>query len=301
MIYDVIIVGGGPAGLSAATIVGRCRRRVLLCDAGRPRNAASHAMHCFLSRDGIPPAEFLELGRAQLAPYPNLELIRAVAVTAACDGEHFRVILDDGRTLHARKLLLATGVVDDLPRLEGLAELYGTSIHHCPYCDGWEHRDQAIAVYGKGAKGAGLALMLKQWSSDIVLCTDGPSELERGHLERLAGHGIPVREARIAGLAGRGGKLEAVVFSDGARLARQALFFNTGQHQRSPLLGQLGCDFTPKGGVETGEMEETGVPGLYVAGDATRDVQLAIVAAAEGARAAFAINRELLREDGLLI
>lgn len=299
--WDVIVVGGGPAGLSAALVLGRSRRRVLVIDAGRHRNRSAEAMHSYLSRDGTPPREFLAICRGQLAPYDCVELRSGEVADARRHGEGFEIVLD-GRLERARRLLLATGVVDHVPKLEGIERFYGRSIHHCPYCDGWEWRDRALGVYGRGdAEGAGLALMLKQWSADVVLCTDGPAEMGRKRREQLAKHVIPVREERIAKLEGSDeGRLERIVFSDGGALARDALFFNTGQHQRSPLAERLGCIFTDKGGVAVGEHEvQTSVPGLYVAGDASRDVQLVIVAAAEGAKAAFAINHSLLEEDGL--
>lgn len=295
--FDAIVVGAGPAGLNAALILGRCRRRVLVCDTGAPRNAASHALHGFLSRDGVPPGELLRLGREQLTRYETVT-VRSVEVTDARthDGG-FEVSLGEGRLTHCRKLLLATGVTDVLPALDGFADLYGCSAFHCPYCDGWEVRDQPIAIYGKGERGLGLALELTAWSADLVLCTDGPSELSEEHRKRLRRHGITVREERIARLDGEQGLLSRIVFATGDSLPRRAVFFSTGERQRSALAARLGCRFTDKGAVDTGDYETTNVPGLYVAGDASRLVQLAIVAAAEGAEAAFAINTALLRED----
>jgi thioredoxin reductase len=300
--WDVIIVGGGPAGLSAALTLGRCRRRVLVCDAGRYRNRASRHMHSFLSRDGISPKDFLVTAREQLAPYDCVELrLPATVVAAEKQEPTFHVTLDDGRHEHCRKILLATGVVDELPAVEGIDRFYGVSVHHCPYCDGWEWRDRRIGAYGDGDKGAGLALMLRQWSADVALFTSGAGELTREHRERLARFEIAIHEKPIARLEGDDdGHLQRVVLTEGTPVDRDSLFFNTGQHQRSALAEKLGCEFTERGGVQTHEHEvATRVPGLYVAGDASRDVQLVVVAAAEGAKAGFAINRELLAEDGL--
>ncbi len=294
--FDVIVVGAGPAGLSAALILGRCRRRVLVCDTARPRNAASRALHGYLTRDGIAPAEFLRLGREELLRYDTVEL-RAVEVTRAnLAPGGFTVRLADGAALRCRRLLLATGVLDDLPPLEGCDELYGRSVFHCPYCDGWEVRDQPLAIYGSGKNGVGLAIELTQWSRDLVLCTDG-GELAPGHRETLARVRVPVREEPITRLAGRDGILERIVFATGEPLARRALFFCTGQHQSCSLAAELGCEFNEKGTVHTGEYEITNVPGLYVAGDASRRAQMVVVAAAEGAQAALAMNRALTDED----
>ena len=295
--FDVVIVGGGPAGLSAALILGRCRRRVLVCDNGQYRNAPSHAMHAYLSRDGTPPAEFLLMGRDELRRYETVEIRCVTATDARCVDGNFEVELDGSQTVTARKLLLATGIVDELPPIAGIEEFYGQSVHHCPYCDGWEVRDRPLAVYGPGRRGYSLALELTAWSRDLTLCTDGPTTLARRDLERLRRNGIAVRQEPIARLEGTDGMLERVVFQAGEPLACRALFFSTGFHQRSDLAARLSCQFTKKGAVKTSEYEATDIPGLYVAGDASRRVQLVIIAAAEGAAAAFAINTDLLKED----
>ena len=296
--YDVVIVGAGPAGLSAALILGRCRRTVLLCDTGRPRNAASRAMHGYLTRDGIPPLEFLAIAAGELAQYTTVEMRRVAVTDATCLADkRFEVTLESGEIVRSRKLLLATGVVDNLPAIEGFSELYGGSVFHCPYCDGWEVRDAPLAIYGRGARGLGLSLELTAWSRDLVLCTDGPSEIDADGRQKLESNGISVREARVARLEGQDGILQQVVFEDGARLPRRALFFTTGQSQQSDLSRRLGCEVNAKGTVRTGKYETTHLTGLYVAGDASRAVQWVVVAAAEGAEAAFAINSDLIRED----
>jgi thioredoxin reductase len=294
--YDTIIVGGGPAGLSAALVLGRCRRRVLVCDAGQPRNAASRGVHGFLTRDGTPPAELLRLGRADLEPY-GVEFRRTLVTGATHTGTCFEITCEDGPRLVAPTLLIATGVVDRLPRIRGVEALYGQSVHHCPYCDAWEVRDEPLAAYGRGQSAFGLALSLKTWSDDVALCTDGASRLGREAREELAHYGIPLFEQRIARLEGEDGILHRVVFATGEAIERRALFFSTGQQLRSPLAVQLGCRLTRKGTVSTGRLEQTHLPGLYVAGDASRDVQFVVVAAAEGAKAGYAINKALQDED----
>jgi thioredoxin reductase len=296
--YDVVIVGAGPAGLSAALILGRCSRSVLVCDAGRPRNAASRSLHGYLTRDGIPPLEYLAIAGDQLRKYTTVETQRIEVTAARClPDKRFEVTLADGRRVYARKLLLATGVVDNLPTIDGFAELYGSSIFHCPYCDGWEVRDAPLAIYGRGERGLGLSLELTAWSRDLVLCTDGPSELDEEGLQKLERNGVTLREDRIARLEGRDGILDHIAFESGARLPRRALFFTTGQSQQSDLSIQLGCAVNSKGTVRTGKYETTHLKGLYVAGDASRAVQWVVVAAAEGAEAAFAINTDLISED----
>lgn len=295
--YECVVVGAGPAGLSAALLLGRCRRRTLVVDSGEPRNRCTPAVHGFLSRDNIAPLELLRLGREQLAPYVTVSLEQGQVTTVEPRDGGFVVTLATGAQCRCRKLLIATGVVDELPTLDGIGDLYGHSVHHCPYCDGWEHRDQPIAVYARGTAGRGLALELTVWSSDLVLCTDGPSGFGEEDRELFARVGIVLREDRVKGVVGRGGQLEAVIFADAEPLARAALFFCTSHHQHSNLASALGCTFNDKGAVLVGDYEATNVPGVYVAADASVHAQLVAIAAAEGARAAFAINTALLKES----
>ena len=295
--YDCIVVGAGPAGLSGALMLGRCRRSVLVCEAGEPRNARSSALHGYLTRDGIAPGEFIRLAREDLKNYPTVGFHRTEIVDARRTSGGFAVVGEGGLKLSARKLLLATGVADDLPPVGGLQELYGKSVHHCPYCDGWEWRDQPLAIYGRGEEGVALSLGLTPWSDDLVLCTDGPSQLSEAEEEQLAAAGVEVREERVVRLEGRDGMLERVILADAEALPRRALFVSSGQHQRSSLAAKLGCRFNAKGTVETGSCEATNVPGLYVAGDSSKEAQFVIVAAAEGAEAGMAINKALLKED----
>ncbi len=292
--FDVIVVGGGPAGLSAALMLGRCRRSVLICDLGEPRNRRSRALHGFLTRDGVPPGELTAMGRSELVKY-GVEMRRVGATAARWAGEHFAVALSDGREEHARYLLLATGVADDLPLVAGLEDCYGRSVFHCPYCDGWESRDRRIAAYGRGAEGAQLALGLKTWSADIVLCTGG-SRVDRSWRARLARNGIQLRAERIERLEHENGALTSIQFAAGPPLPRDVLFFTSGQHPHSPLAVCLGCTLNRRGTVRTGALSDTNVPRVFVAGDASHDAQFAVVAAAEGVKAAVAINKALQHE-----
>jgi thioredoxin reductase len=300
-LYDVIIVGGGPAGLSASIVLGRCRRRVLVCDMGQPRNQASRAVHCLLGHEGTAPSELLAKARVELARYESVTLCPSGVVKIVPCGNQFSVVSADGVTLNARKVLIATGLTDVVPRLQGVEGLYGRSVHHCPYCDGYEHRDQPLAVYGVGDKGAGLALMMMQWSRDVILCTEGPAQVSSTMQARLNEHGIAVCSERIAKLEGtEDGALQRIHLQSGEVLKRSAMFFTTGCRQSSDLSAVLGCERDEKGGIVTDPVtEESSIRGVYVAGDASRDVLLVAVAIAEGAKAGVAINRALLQEDGL--
>lgn len=295
-VYDAIIVGGGPAGLSAALLLGRCRRRVLVCDEGMPRNRRARRMHGYLTRDGIGPGEFLRIARDEIVQY-GVEYRRVKAHNARPVAGGFEVELEGGVRCLARKLLIATGVADQLPAISNISEFYGSSVHHCPYCDGWENRDKRIAVY---ARKPGLAFALLTWTSDVILFTDGPARIPRKDRERLVRYGIGVRTEKIARLEGEHGNLRGVVLETGESVERDAMFFSTGQHQACDIAGGLGCMMNRRGTVETNRLEMSSVPGLYVAGDASRDVQLVIVAAAEGAKAAFAINIALQKDDGVV-
>ncbi len=297
MDWDVVIVGAGPAGLSAALVLGRACRRVLVCDTGTPRSWASKAMHAYLSRDGIPPARFLEIARREVLAYPGVRFKPVEVTRARRIKGGFSVALAGRSAMRTRKLLIASGLFDSLPRIPGIDELFGRSVFQCPYCDGWEMRGRKVAVYGRRQRGIHMARAMTAWTRDIVLCTGGRANYSaevRGQLER---NGIRVDERRIARLEGLRGRLRAILFSDGTRLPRDTLFFDTPSRGQSRLAESLGCRFTRDGGVLCGEYEATSVPGVFVAGNIIRDVQLSIVAAAEGARAAFGINRSLTRED----
>jgi thioredoxin reductase len=275
----VLVVGGGPAGLSAALVLGRCLRRVLVCDAGPKRNQATAALHGFLSRDGLAPRELLRIARAELAAYPTV-VQRRVRVAE-----------------RTRRVLLATGVRDELPRWPGLQRFYGRSVFHCPYCDAFEVSGRRLAVWGRTPAAAGLAVKLRSWSSDVTLLTGAAYRLSPRRRAALRVQGVGVAEQGIARLAGRGRGLHAVVFEDGTRLACEALFLTVPCRQACDLADRLGCRLVKGGAVAVRRSGAAGVPGLFVAGDASFDSQMVVVAAAEGARAAIAINEELLRED----
>ena len=228
-----------------------------------------------MGHDGIAPLRLLQIGREQLSAYPDVEYLPSAVSVAAQSGNGFGVAAG-ARQAWAPMLLLATRVVDEPPKIPGLMDLYGTSVHVCPYCDGWEHRDGQVAVYGRGDKGVELARLLRQWTVDLVLCSDGPAQIEAAQRLSLHKAGIAIREDTIASLEGSAGRLERIVFDRGPDLPRSGLFFTTGQHTRSPLPAALGCAFDDKGGLVCEEDGATSVPGIYVDGDASRDVQLAI-------------------------
>lgn len=293
----MLIVGGGPAGLSAALVLGRCLRSVLVCDAGPKRNQASRALHGFLSRDGLPPRELLAIARRELRPYATVVQRHVRVREIRARGERFEAVLAGNRRVRTRRVLLATGVADDLPDWPGLRRFYGRGVFHCPYCDAYEVRGKRLAVWGRTPAAAGLAVKLRSWSGDVVLLTDGAYAVSARRRSLLREQGVRIREEPVTALAGRGRALGSVVLEGGERLACDALFLTVGCRQACDLAGRLGCRFVKGSAVAVKRTGGTAVPGLFVAGDASIDSQMVVVAAAEGARAAIAINEELLRED----
>ena len=276
-------------------MLGRCRRSVLVCDSGHPRNARSQGLHGYLTRDGVTPAEFATLGRTELERY-GVVFLRLEVLAATGAAGRFRISLSDGRQEASRFLLLATGVTDELPAVPGLDACYGRSVFHCPYCDGWEWRDRRLVALGSGRSGAGLALSLKTWSADVLLCTNG-GRLELQLRDRLERNQIRLRGEPIDWLDHDEGVMTSMMFRTGKPEPRDALFFSSGQHPQCDLAVKLGCAFNRRGTVNTGTLSNTNVPGVFVAGDLSRDAQVAVVAAAEGVKAAMAINQALQRED----
>jgi thioredoxin reductase len=294
--FDVIIIGGGTAGLSAALVLGRALRSTLVVQAGPPRNAPSPEAHSLFTRDGTPPAQLLELGRAQLAPYETVAIrgTHARAVTGAAGG--FTVAVDDGAELPARRVLLAVGVRDELPPIDGMAELWGRGVLHCPYCHGWEVRGGPLAVHARGAGAMEFVPLLLQWSRDLLLCTDGDPGLSPDDLAALARHGVRVVQTPLARVEGDA-HLERIVFADGRVEPRRALFIRPPQRVGSDIPAQLGCDMTEAGHISVGPDQQTSVRGVYAAGDATTPMQQLVAAAASGAAAAGMINRDLIQEE----
>ncbi|MBK3640750.1 NAD(P)/FAD-dependent oxidoreductase [Streptomyces sp. MBT33] len=296
--YEVIVVGGGAAGLSAALVLGRARRRTLVVDADEPRNAPAAHMHGYLTRDGMPPAEFLATGREEIARY-GVELVRDRAVDVA---PGFTVSLASGRTVRARRLVVATGLKDEPPAVPGVAERFGRDVLHCPYCHGWEVRDRAFGVLATTPMSVHQALMVSQWSKDVTLFlhTVDERELTDDDLRRLATAGVKVVPGEVAELVVEDDRLTGVRLADGATHAREAVFVAPRAVPRTDLLERLGAELreTPFGAYPV--VDETGrttVPGVWAAGNAMGFAEQVVNAAAGGYRAGATINGELLMAD----
>jgi thioredoxin reductase len=295
-------VGGGAAGLSAALVLGRARRRTLLVDAGGQSNLAAHGIGGLLGYDGRPPAELYAAGRRELAAYPSVEIRTGEVVDGERSGDVFELQLADGGHERTRRIVLATGMEYRPPEVPGLAALWGGSVFHCPFCDGWEVRDQPLAVLARGERAVHSALMVRGWSDDVVLLTDGSADLDDDERGRLAAADVTIDERSVAELVGRDGKLEAVRFADGSLLARHALLASTTLHQRSKLAERLGArrgEPTPFGetSVRVDALCRTTAPGVFAAGDISAQVPQVASAVSTGSLAAASAVQSLLSDD----
>lgn len=307
-LLDVIIVGAGPTGLSAALLLGRSCKQVLVIDSGQPRNAVSHAPNGFFSRDGIAPSELLQIGREQLHKYETVKFQTGKVIDAKLlersapeKFDRFQVTLDTGEQFAARKLLLATGVTDKLPAIAGFTELWGTSVFHCPYYHGLEVRDRQLAIYGKGETGFEVAQHITGWSCDLILCSDGDAGLSDDQRKQLSTWGIELREEKIDRLEQENGELTGIVLATGEVIPRRGIFLRSQPHQHSALVEQLGCNLADNGAVQVSEDKQTSVPGVYAVGDTVNLLSaISIVMAeetAEGTMAAVFMNRALIAEN----
>ena len=295
-IYDAAIIGGSHAGLSAALILGRARRKVLVIDAGEPRNAPAEHAYGFSTRDATPPAELRRLGREELKPY-GVAFVEAQADHVTGHNLNFTLTLDSGQNVRAKKLVLATGVQDDLSILPGLSELWGRYAYTCPYCHGWEVRDKPLAIIGSDEEGYQYARFVRNWSRQLTLCTDG-GQLEPDALGDLTRLGIAVVTTKIERLSANA---EAVIhFGDATTLHCAGIFIRPPARLNAPLADALGCTRSEDGTTietDTDETGQTSVPGVYAVGDAASPKPAIILAAASGANAAYMLNHQFVTEQ----
>ena len=291
--YDVVVVGGGAAGLSAALVLGRARRRVAVVDAGAPRNAPAAHMHGFLSRDGMPPAELLAAGRAEAAGY-GVELVDD-RIDALEPG--FAVRLATGRVLEARRILVATGVGDELPDIPGVRERWGRDLLHCPYCHGWEVRDRPVGVLGTQAGAVEHAQLVRQWSDDVVFFVHDYA-LTGAEAAGLEARGVRIVRGEVARLVVENDRLTGVELADGRVVARTAVFVRPGNAPHPDgLLAGLGCETDEAGFATVDDAGRTSVPGVWAAGNVVDPRAQVITAAGAGSAAAISLNADLVRED----
>jgi len=293
--YDVAVIGGGAAGLSAALVSARARRTVVVIDAGEPRNAPATHMQGFLSRDGMPPAELIAVGRREVEGYGG-EFVSDHVSDVRRDDEGFHLALGGGRTTTARRVLVATGLRDELPDVAGLRERWARDVLHCPYCHGHEVRGQAFGVLGWSPEAVRYAQIVRQWSEDVVLFT-APGSLSNDEREQLTARAIGIVEGRVSQMVVKDDELQGVALEDGRFVPRSVVFVPPRFVPVDDLLVDLGCEVDDAGWVVTDDTGRTTIPGVWVAGNIRNPRAQVITAAGEGSAAAIAINADLVDED----
>lgn len=294
---DCVIVGGGPAGLSAALVLGRARRSVMVIDDNRPRNAVTHASHGFLTRDGIQPTEFRHIAYDEVLKYPSVECRQAEVADIIRQADGFEIVMKTGERVGAKKLIVATGLKEVFPEIDGLHDFYGKSLFNCPYCDGWEWRDRPIFLLAEEPVILHMAKLLYNWSQDLMVCTNGKPLLSAEERKMLESKHIQVIETPVVGFKGKNGQLEKIILADGRSMERSAGFVIPQWQPRADFSKQLEYAVTEYGGIATDAVGRSTVPGLYAAGDAAyvRPSQL-IYAASDGYKTAVTVNMDLSEE-----
>ncbi|MEJ7813388.1 MAG: NAD(P)/FAD-dependent oxidoreductase [Gemmatimonadaceae bacterium] len=294
-LYDAAVVGGGPAGLSATIWLGRYLHSVVIIDSGDPRNWEARGVHGYLGLPDIPPPELRERGRDEARRFGAQLVDGCVQTASKVSDEHFRLILESGRVIEAKRLLIAIGIKDIWPDIPGLERCYGETAHHCPDCDGYEARGCKTVVVASGRKAAGLALALATWTRDLVICTNGePAEIDAANLAKLDALNVPVLVQRVTRLAASGGEVRQLELEGGMYLDCERLFFAIGHYPADDLGIQLGCERDEDGMIVVDDAQHTSVTNVFAAGDITPGPHVAVVAAAGGTVAAMAIHKSLL-------
>ncbi|OES45328.1 NAD(P)/FAD-dependent oxidoreductase [Domibacillus iocasae] len=297
-LLDVVIAGGGPGGLNAALVLGRSLKKVMLIDEAKPRNAVTLKSHGFLTRDGISPTVIREIAREQLKAYKNVTVMEDVIEDVERNNDLFITKTRNGQTVMSKKIIFATGMKDHLPSIPGLQSVYGKTVFHCPYCDGWERKNQPIALFGNGAALLPFVKLIFNWSKDLIVFTNGPASIQDEEKRQLAHHKINLVETPIAELQSNNGNLEKVILQSGESFHRKGGFISsTYERQGSMIPARLGVPLNDKGEYETHEHGETNLEGLFIIGDAKNTFTSLVGAASQGYEAAVKINSQFAAEN----
>lgn len=294
--FDVIIIGGSYAGLSAAMALGRSLRSVLIIDSGKPCNMQTPHSHNFITQDGKTPKQITEEAKQQVLKYDTVTFCNDTALDGKKTGTGFEISTLSGAAFTAGKLIFSTGVKDQMPAMNGFAECWGISVLHCPYCHGYEVKGEAIGLFGNGDMGFEFCKLISNWTKNLRLFTDGPSTLTKEQTEAITAHGINITESEIEKLEHTNRQISHIVFKDGSKLPVAAVFARADFKQHCDIPAQLGCEFTEQGFIAMDEFQQTTVKGVYVAGDNSTMLRTVSVAVAAGTRAGAFVNRELINE-----
>lgn len=288
-LFDCAIIGGGPAGLNAALVLGRSLKKTVLFDDNRPRNRVTHESHGFLTRDGIHPQELKRLAQSELSAYPDVRIEASRVVSAEKESKFFRIETESGEVFRAKKLILATGFTETLPNIPRLPEFYGTSLFSCPFCDGYEMRGEPLIIISESEAAGHLAKVASNWTNDLIIATNGNQLIAASERQALERHGVLIYEEQIRSLDGENGKLRAITFEDGTTIERSGGFLTAEWHQAASIAKDLGCYINERGGIETDPMQRTNVEGVFACGDISMGPAQLVIAAGQGSLAAISV------------
>jgi thioredoxin reductase len=295
--FDVIIIGGSYSGLAAGLALGRSLREVLIIDSGKPCNRQTPHSHNFITQDGNTPKAIAALARQQVEKYDSVKFFNGLATSGVKTDKGFKVLTASGETFSAKKLIFATGVKDIMPDIEGYAECWGISVLHCPYCHGYEVRNERTGIFGNGEYGFEFSVLISNWTKDLTLFTNGTSTLKAEQTAKLKSHHIKIEEAEIEKLEHMNGHLQKIIFKDGTNASLKALYARSPFEQHSKIPENLGCELTEEGYIKTDAFQKTSVPGIFASGDNTIRMRSVANAVAMGSTAGTMVNREIIFEE----
>lgn len=296
MFLDCAIIGGGPAGLSAALVVGRGRKQVIVFDDELPRNRVTQESHGFITNDGMTPFEIRRAGEADLQKYPNIKIKRSKIVEIQKKEERFTLLTHEGDTFEAKKIILATGLQDILPEIEGIHDVYGKTLFSCPFCDGWELKDKALALIAENQRALHMAKLLSNWTKDLIVFTNGHVLAEEDKV-LLTAHSIQIIDVPIVSIDHDNGQLRSLQLANGETVKREGGFVASEFKQSAPFAEKLGCQMTKNAGIETDILGRTTVSGVFACGDNLGGPAQLVLAAAAGSQAGMGVIHELVQEE----